>query len=530
MAKQESAGFIEQHVEKLVLLVCLVILGYAVSRWVMTSPREVEVVTATGSVKTVAPEKLDEKLVQSAERIWERHNNATAEVEPPYPGPSHFERLASTPFAPLLGDIEYVSRGRLPEVQVETKAMSPISAAQIAKAIPAPSAPALWMGQELRRLSEGELADENVAHGAADFDLRKMINDWQALLRPRGINARPVPLRIEIQRQQMLPDGTYGKAETVATVRAPGADGEVAEIPSLPDFTGENAQAIADAVDRIEQGFQSAIVRPSYWDIWWGGTNQWITWQRHLPRTAAMKAYAEALQPAADPAAAPAAAGGRLDEDEDETRSPAAPPEVTRVPPLGRLVDGKTVWWFHDVGLALGGQYRYRLRAVFVNPLYGKQIASVVKSPDDLKQAELASPWSDWSQKRRVPHPTEFFLTGYDSTRGTVQVTVFTRHMGRFIRRQFDIQKGQSIGGKASVRVPVPTLDGDTTQELRTVDFRTGAVALEVDFSRVVPSWGTVTTTTVAMIYLDEKGQLQTRTRSRDEASERRKELESLTP
>ncbi len=598
MANQDSAGFIEQHVEKLVLAISVGVLVFAVSHWVLGSPRQVEVLTSAGSTSEVSPAELDEKLNEAAESIWRRHSNATAEVEPVYPGPEHFERLASTPFSPALDDLGYLAGGSLPDIDIGGGVtLEAVGVAQVADEIPAPSAPSVWVGQELRRVTEGDLSDQNIAHGAADFDWQTMTGKWQALLRPRGINARPVALRVEVQRQLVLPDGTYGPAETIRTIRAPGPEGQVARVPELPDFTGENTQAIADTIDQIEQAYQLAVLRPRYWEVWWGGTNQWISWKRHLPATATIDAYAKLVAaPEVDdpdggtgrpigeeedrrPSRRRAIRGeeeaearygravedggrrsppiGREDEErrggrtrrppvrrEDERRdvreddgvdtgelaSGAAPPPMPAVPPLGRLVQGKNVLWFHDAGLELRKQYRYRLRMVFVNPLYGKQISSVVKSPDDIRTKEVASPWSQWSATRRVPHPTEFFLTGYDSTSGTVQVTVFTRHMGRFIRQRFNVRSGQSIGESTQLRVPVPTLDGQTSREIRTVDFSTAAVAMEVDFSREVPSWGNITTTTVALIYLDENGKVQTRVRSRDEASDRYQELDSLAP
>lgn len=588
MANQDSAGFIEQHVEKLVMAISLGVLVFAVSHWVLRSPRRVKVITAAGSTAEVAPAELDEKLNEAADSIWRRHSNATADVEPVFPGPEQFERLASTPFLPALADLPNIAAGSLPDIDIGGGVtLEAVGVAQVAEEIPAPSAPSVWVGQELRRVTEGDLSDQNVAHGAADFDWQKMAGQWQALLRPRGINARPVALRVEVQRQVVLPDGSYGPAETIKTIRAPGSDGQVARVPELPDFTGENAQAITDAIDQIEEAYQLSVLRPQYWDIWWGGTNQWISWKRHLPATETIDAYAKLVAaPEVDQADGGTGRPTRDEEDrrdrrreairseeeaearfgrevedrgrrsppigrEDEERrrggrrssvreddgvdtgapaGGAAPPPMPAVPPLGRLVQGKKVLWFHDVGLDLRKQYRYRLRVVFVNPLYGKQISSVVKNPEDIRTKEVASPWSQWSATQRVPHPTEFFLTGYDSTSGTVQVTVFTRHMGRFVRQQFNVRRGQSIGRSTQLRVPVPTLDGETAREIRTVDFSTAAVAIEVDFSRKVPSWGDITTTTVALVYLDENGKVRTRVRSRDEASQRYQHLDSLAP
>ena len=49
MAKADNVSLLEQHVEKLVLLVCLVLLGIALSRWVFSSPVSMTVISPTVS-------------------------------------------------------------------------------------------------------------------------------------------------------------------------------------------------------------------------------------------------------------------------------------------------------------------------------------------------------------------------------------------------------------------------------------------------------------------------------------------------
>ncbi|MFP4054376.1 MAG: hypothetical protein ACLFV7_11010, partial [Phycisphaerae bacterium] len=469
---------------------------------------------------------------------------------------------------------------------------APISASQLAAGIPAPTTPKVWVGQELRRTAGGDLADENVAHGASDFNWSNMAGQWQALLRPRGLSGRPVAMALEVQRQRLSADGTWGEPQKVTIARAPNAEGQTLQVPPLPSFTGKNTQAVTEAIDALETNYQAAIVQPNYWAIWWGPTSQWVDWRIHLPKTDVAVAYAEqgnGVETNVDEDRAPRAEPRRpIDEEEErgprgpsdrrellrrleseergrrggggpyegeERRRPApvrrpreepresvrreepaqptgaAVPGATATPPINALVNGKIMTWFHDVGLETRGTYRYRLRLVFVNPLYGKNAEGVVKDAADLKQVSLNSPWSEWSEPRRVPHPTEFFVTGHNPTAGTVQVTVFTRTMGRYIRQTFTVDEGQTIGEKARATVLVPSAEGnEVARERRMVDFSTAATALEFDFDRVVPSWGVTTTTTVAVIYLDENGKIRTRTREGDLASERLKEFKTLAP
>ncbi|MFP4054715.1 MAG: hypothetical protein ACLFV7_12710, partial [Phycisphaerae bacterium] len=105
MAKIKQSGFIELHVEKVVLAVALLLLIAAIMTWGTDTPRTVEVVSnAMGSTKEVKPSAADQALVSAAEQIEQRHQQAQPEPSQARPWLRVFDRLASMPFPPVLSD------------------------------------------------------------------------------------------------------------------------------------------------------------------------------------------------------------------------------------------------------------------------------------------------------------------------------------------------------------------------------------------------------------------------------------------
>ena len=60
MARYDEISFIERHIEKGLLLLCLVLLVYAIGQWVWHSPREVD---------GVRPDQIDPELAKKAKDL-----------------------------------------------------------------------------------------------------------------------------------------------------------------------------------------------------------------------------------------------------------------------------------------------------------------------------------------------------------------------------------------------------------------------------------------------------------------------------
>jgi hypothetical protein len=87
--------------------------------------------------------------------------------------------------------------------------------------------------------------------------------------------------------------------------------------------------------------------------------------------------------------------------------APAAAPAV-----LSTLENPNVKIWTHDMTAEPGATYRYRIRVVLNNPLFGRNLQQA--------QAALATnsliegPWSDWTEPREVDRPNYFFITAAD--------------------------------------------------------------------------------------------------------------------
>ncbi len=69
MAKTEEIKFFDQHMEKVILGVCALIMAYGVFQWVLSAPERPEVPTINGRV--VASKDLDQELL-----VWAKNTHA----------------------------------------------------------------------------------------------------------------------------------------------------------------------------------------------------------------------------------------------------------------------------------------------------------------------------------------------------------------------------------------------------------------------------------------------------------------------
>jgi hypothetical protein len=207
-----------------------------------------------------------------------------------------------------------------------------------------------------------------------------------------------------------------------------------------------------------------------------------------------------------------------------EALAPSAP-EVAAVLPLAQQIehpDGIMEVWFHDTGNLVEGQsYRYRYRVVLLNPLALR--FRDVANEADAKVLTLTTEWSPWSDAQTVHRPTRFFVVGHSPQTQIVGVEVFTQKWGQRVHWRFNVARGEPIG--SSVTMDMLPLVGEKVEAV-SVDFSTGAVAVDFDFEKRVRRPNTqVELPTAEMLYLDADGRLRTRTQSEDEGS---KEYDAL--
>lgn len=115
--------------------------------------------------------------------------------------------------------------------------------------------------------------------------------------------------------------------------------------------------------------------------------------------------------------------------------------------------------WAHDLGVEPGAAYRYRLRVVANNPLYGQQTAVDAADPSQValtRDALLRSAWSDWSEPVEVPERTYFFVrsaTEQDALGLGARVTaeVYRMYYGYYRRASVSMELGDVIRAEAAV-------------------------------------------------------------------------------
>ena len=196
------------------------------------------------------------------------------------------------------------------------------------------------------------------------------------------------------------------------------------------------------------------------------------------------------------------------------------PVKETPVPLLQEQIQaGMVLAWFHDISLEPMKTYQYRIRLKLENPLLAQD--RIAKPVEDAERIALYSPFSPWSEPVFVPQVTEFFLSGYNVSSGTVKVTVFARALGQTVKQNFSVAPGWSVGENAKVKVTDPD-NGESSVQM--VDFSTGVVLLAVDFAKVIQT-SAFPKSTVEILYLDKDGRLHTRTQADDDASDRREQL-----
>lgn len=559
MAKASQSGFVDQHIEKIVLGASALFLLIALLYWGISSPREIQM-PGMGGAQAVKPGDADRQLAETDR--WVR-NQIDKAVSAPHVSADLLARSVTLQQQPLAGlQAPVVAMGNpMPEITLPgpLKSGEKVALAQLTAALPIPRKPVVHVARELPRKGDTP-TDVVAAHVVSVFSWNELTSQWSEVLNATRVPMSAVAVGVEAQVRELGPDGKWSEPRAVQVARIEAMDNQnrVIQPPVVPNFDGGNGEEIRRAIQLLGQGWQEYLLQPPYWDILWP-TQQWGSWRIHLPANpisdAAAKAAAvegtpasprpavvatprpggppEGMAPEGAPpegAYAPPETPGNVPAPRPSPSArpaaPAAPaetvaaPEVRLVPPFeDQKAAGRILVWFHDTSLESAKVYQYRLRLVLVNPLVG--FTGEVKNPADARVATLATDFSEWSDRVSVPKATEFFLVGGASQMRQVKVEIFTRSHGQWVKHVTTVAEGEPIGSTAEVMVTNPA-DG---QRIRVpVDFSTGAVAAALDFERKVPK-GSFTKNTIEMLYVDDKGKASFRVQLFDEESERYKQL-----
>ncbi len=571
-------GFIQKHVEKIVMAVCLVVLLVSVVHFGMGTPRKIEL-----DSQEVSPSEVDRILYEKAERVNERIEDFTLPEEEP---PAFLATLKELQQAPLqgielaratFGAPEAIGIGGAQEEQPELPTL-----ADVQEAIPAPPQPKSWAGIEIVDREAEALSEEPVWRAGLLYDWRELNESWTQAMRGTIIVPTVVCVGYELEIEVRKPDGTWEPAPGVKPVRK-----TQAAIPKIPayDPQADNAEAVRRAIATFyvdNYAWVDYALHPQWWPIY---TDEGpAEWSLHFPLEvyetfddkqamtggAPSGLYEPPLPPMEGAYEPPPTVDGsetrtrrstsrrpRTTDDDNINYGPSeptygppsgppsrpartAPTRTTRreeqendgdgtfelptMPTLDEQIDAG-VWlsWFHTNQIEFNREYRCRMRLTFVNPLltYPQEVDAEHK--EDANVPTVQTPWSPWSDPVRVEQLREFYITGDNPSLNTVTVTIFTTSLGQPVMQRFSgITPGTIIGETAKVNVYNPKTEA---VEEREVDFATGAIAMEFDFENRVETASGIERRDTAMVFYNNTGHLHRRSMYSDSQDSRYQQL-----
>jgi hypothetical protein len=233
MGKDQGLGFVDKHIEKVILLGCLAVMLYVIVQYGLSSSREFEVMG-----KTAPPGEVDATLLAEAQQIERLYNNQKPEDRPVPPVRAELVLQQKRPMPALTmgdwgswvkpADIDIVGPGD-PE--------SP-SLKEVALAMPAPAKPVASLKDEMSvvlvqedrpkedRVESGrpgrparsarsgatqtETIRESVSlHAVTSYPYETLSKKWDNLFTKSGIYPQAVPLAFDVQLQVEAIDGTW---------------------------------------------------------------------------------------------------------------------------------------------------------------------------------------------------------------------------------------------------------------------------------------------------------------------------------
>lgn len=110
--------------------------------------------------------------------------------------------------------------------------------------------------------------------------------------------------------------------------------------------------------------------------------------------------------------------------------------------------------WAHDLTAEPGAAYRYRLRVIINNPLFGRNLQDSQKPLS--QNSTIAGPWSDWTGDVPVDQFDYFFVTSADSQsavtgRPRASIELYQFYYGYYRVARVSAEPGDWLAGDASL-------------------------------------------------------------------------------
>lgn len=513
MAKQ-SFNFFEVHLEKIVVAAAVLLLGWVIYAYGVTSPNKIEL-----KGQMVHPGNIDAEVRQTAESVFSALRQAKverteipdypAELLAHFPGPLEWEGINIKPELPLA-----VSFGLpVPEVY------GPQAPGQITLAtVVAPEKPEVTTGRfsavVVRELEIGdEISDQEweqlnldgpkdlcwVTVGAK-LDLRRQ----QQVLLEHNYQTNRFAIfggRVLLQRQSRQPDGRWGEwtdidgysefhlqPDPVLTVVKDASDEWVMPEPDRLALAAFQQTIVdnekhfarpqlppaehgppwtpplqADLARLYPDEFTQAAPAPSA-D---GGRKLTAAQQARADFEAAEKAFNEGrledalrlVELVTSNSKAGAALARRADALRTQIQEQLQQAQPPATPAAGSAPDGEPleelpteqVYLAHDLTAEPGGVYRYRMKIQAYNQYAG--IPSRLKNPVDATLAMIDGEWSPPSDPVRIPVLQHIFLTSVREEKNEARFDVYKWVKGVWQKQQLNAEIGERVQGTKRLQV-----------------------------------------------------------------------------
>jgi len=472
--KLKGVNPIEQHIEKIVLLVVLILFLAVLSLQFVGRPNDVDV----GSRK-VAPDQVFAVLEGQANQL----QSQLSDLSPALPEIQSVDLVAryndafesasggSLALSSPLGDGVAVAVGTI--VITPQANQGPIQGLRV-PATTKPIAASLWSTLDpyavLAVPEYEQYVPEAQPFDFASVTIEAVFNgkDLESALLGNGDEQAAIPrlfwsvsglaiLGFEVEREELMSDGTWGAGESIETPpHTPRPMAVLGEDAGLLDLTGLVTKA-AGVVDEIARPMFPPTIAGEAWtppsertEMADDSESSKITrLTRQLDRSKGELDRLQNPQQQNQNTRGPKSAPGR-----DPGRLPIQPPTGDRnknkidrlekkikdiedqlkelgvdvndtgrsrqvrtsMTDVGSVLEEEAVeLWAHDLGVKPGATYRYRSRVVVNNPLFRK--SSELDPDDEAQQALTLDPfargsWSEWSEPVVVGASEYFFVTG----------------------------------------------------------------------------------------------------------------------
>ncbi len=506
--KNKAMEFAERHVEKALLAIGVIFMGWIAYHNFVGSPNSVRLDNGTGPM--VAPSQVGSKISQGVDRLWQQVKQAEKISFHHIHRENYVVRLQLSQENPLSHTLMAMSTARFAPMNatIESTGMQHIRGMVFrAPQVPALQAPAAIQGRGVAELSSTKTKDVVWVKLAGIFPTKKWIESMASRV---GLmhNEEPLPAvyrpaifyRVQVRRETLQPDGSWGPWQNVkGTYLQPlpsvdmtslGANGRIEARSAIStaqqQITDPAFYTLEEIHQRIsvpaptqntpppvqpqgggEPGGPPGFIPPNAFNGN-GGLNP-ANFQRIL-REQQRRMLEQQQRAQAAQQRALAEQQARLEQQAAASGAPAPFNNFNGIQPPNGL-GGETAptqnadvsLRFYDTSVTPGETYRYEMRVELVNPVY--KVGFHLTDPSIVDRPFLTGPWSAPSKRVRVSANLYFYLISSQIFNNQVDFRIFKWVHGVWAVTSEYVSPGQPIGNKQSI----PMVDPKTGNLVPTV-------------------------------------------------------------